>query len=81
LPEGKCSGRQLFVEGKPVQLISHGVAAGARSLDHLVGAGEKSWRDREAGLFRGLEVDDEIELHRLLDGKVAGVGSLQDAST
>jgi hypothetical protein len=36
-------------------------------------------RDREAELFRGLEVDDEIELHRLLDGKVAGVGSLQDA--
>ncbi len=36
------------------------------SIDDVVGTGEDCGRYREAEVFRGLEVDDEIEFHRLL---------------
>jgi hypothetical protein len=32
------------------------------SFDHLVGAREQHGRDREAERFRGLEIDDQLEL-------------------
>ena len=48
-------------------------------LDDLVGEQEdRSW-DGQAELAGGLQVDDEVELDRLLDRQVAGLGALQDA--
>src|SRR5215468_4049917 len=44
-------------------------------LDDLVCPREDRGRHREAKVFRGLEVDDEIELHRLLDRQIAGLGT------
>src|SRR5687768_15533096 len=41
------------------------------SLDHLIGPRQQRRRDGEAERFRGLEVDDELELRRSLDGEVA----------
>src|SRR5215510_10467453 len=41
------------------------------SLDHLVGAGEQRRWNFEAQRLRGCQIDDEIELRRLLDRKVA----------
>ena len=49
------------------------------SFDDLVGSGGIAGGYREAEVFRGLEVDDEIELHRLPDRQIAGLGALQDA--
>jgi hypothetical protein len=39
----------------------------AVSLDHLVSGGQKRFGDGEAERLGGLEVDDQIELGRLLD--------------
>ena len=39
-------------------------------LDHLVGAGEEGFGNGEADRFRGFDVDDELELGRLLDRQV-----------
>ena len=36
-------------------------------------------RDREPERLRCLEVDDEVEAHRLLDGEVGGLGALENA--
>jgi hypothetical protein len=43
----------------------------AGSFDHLVRAGEERGWNREAERPRGSEIDDQLEIRRLLDGKLA----------
>src|SRR5215472_6112508 len=43
----------------------------AQCHNRSFGAGEEHGRDREAERFRGAEIDDEIELGRLLDRDVS----------
>src|SRR5262249_47726423 len=47
-------------------------------LDDLVGPQQQRRRDREAERLGGLEVDDELELGRLLHRKIGGLGTFQD---
>src|SRR5215207_6430858 len=47
-------------------------------LDHLIGACEERGRDREPERLGGLEVDDKLELGRLLDREIGGLGTPQD---
>src|SRR5437764_11539271 len=47
-------------------------------LDDLVGPLEQRLRDGEPERFGGLEVDDQLELGGLLDGKIAGLRALED---
>ena len=47
-------------------------------FNQLVGAGEQAGRDREAKHLRGLKVDDELELCRLLNGQLCWLCPLQD---
>src|SRR5262244_657557 len=47
-------------------------------LDHLIGSGEERRRDCEPEGFGGLEVDDELEYGRLLDGEICRFRALQD---
>src|SRR6476659_2441376 len=47
-------------------------------FDHLVGADEKRWRNGQADRFSCGQVDNEIELGRLLDRKVGGLRPSQN---
>ena len=51
------------------------------SLDHLVRPRQQRRRDRQAEGLGRLEVDQQIELGRLRDGKVAGLAPLRILST
>jgi hypothetical protein len=45
----------------------------ARLFDHLVGAGEQRRRHLDAERLRGGQIDNQLELGRLLDRKVGGL--------
>jgi hypothetical protein len=51
----------------------------AHSFDHLVGNREQLVWNLEAKRLGGLEIDGQLELRRLLNGKIGRLGSLQDA--
>ena len=48
-------------------------------FDHLVGGGEQRRRHGEAKHPGGLVIDDQLELRRLHDRQVCGLGALEDA--
>ncbi len=54
-----------------------GTSASA-SLKHLISPQQQRRRDREAEGSRGLEVDDQFELGRLLDGEVGRLCAFQN---
>ena len=49
-----------------------------RSSDHLVGLEEECWGNRQAESLGGLEVDDQLELERLLHGQVGRLDAFED---
>src|SRR5215510_7636420 len=48
------------------------------SLNHLIRPRQQRWWDRQAESLGSLEVDDELELRRLLDRQVGGFRALED---
>ena len=48
------------------------------SSDHLIRPYQNIRRHRQADLFRCFQIDDELELDRLLDGKVGGLCAFQN---
>src|SRR5215831_18098659 len=48
------------------------------SFDHLVGSRKHVRRNRQPDLFRGLQIDDELELSWLLDRQIGWLCAFQD---
>ena len=51
---------------------------GNRLLDHLVGAREKRFGDRQPERFGRREIDDQLELRRLLHWNIGGLRTPQN---
>src|SRR6266540_4482209 len=49
-----------------------------RSFDDLVGTGQHRLRNRQPDRLGGFEIDDQLELRRLLHGKVCRLRALED---
>src|SRR5439155_22135231 len=49
------------------------------SFNDLIRPQQERWRDREAERLRGLHIEDQLELRRLLDREVGGLGALENA--
>src|SRR4051812_11199068 len=52
-------------------------SGGNRLFDDLVGAGQQRWRDCQPKRVCRSYVDNQIELGRLLEGKISGFRSLE----
>src|SRR2546425_10499175 len=58
--------------------LQAGQRSRAASLNHLVGAQQQLARYGDTDRFRGLQVDHELELSRLLDRQIAGFRAFED---
>ena len=47
--------------------------------NHLIRLEQEAWGDDQAERLGGLEIDDQLELHGLLDREVAWFGTFEDA--
>jgi len=69
----------MFIERAGVltrQIATHAPQQTGSLFDHLVSAVEKRWRNCDAEGVSGLEIDQELELCRLLDRNFRGLGAL-----
>jgi hypothetical protein len=48
------------------------------SSDDSIRSGQHVWRNREADLLGGFEIDNELELRRLLDRQVGWLSAFQN---
>src|SRR5262249_6614803 len=76
---GKDNDRDFFLHVFPSSLHSTLLTRPSFSLDHLVRSCQYVGRNRQADLLGSFQIDDELEFHRLLNGKIGRLGSLQDS--
>ena len=50
-----------------------------RLFDHLIRPYQHVRRNRQTDLLRRLQVNHHLEFHGLLDGKIGGLGALEDS--
>src|SRR5215831_17288265 len=62
----------------PITVMNARRSISVCSLDDLVGPDEDGLRDRESKSLGGFEVDEQLELGGLLDGKVGRFGSFEN---
>ena len=49
------------------------------SLNHLIRSHQHVWRNRQADLLSGLEIDHQLKLRRLLHREIGRLGALEDS--
>ena len=49
-----------------------------QSFDHAVGTKQDRWRDGEIEHPSGVQIDDQLELRRLLDRQIARLRAIED---
>ena len=57
---------------------SYGADCFPASSNHLIGPHQHVGRNRQADLLGGLQIDHKLELRRLLNGKIRGLGAFKD---
>lgn len=72
---------EKFFLGPVIQPQSLIPQSSARLLNHPISAAQDALWDRKSYLLRGSEIDDQVELRRLLDGEISRLGADQDNST
>ena len=74
-----CCAAEIFCPVPTTALsICNKDASGRRLLNYLVGLSEQSRRHGEPERLSTLEVDHKLELGRLLDGQIRGLGAFED---
>jgi hypothetical protein len=64
----------LLIQHSMTPILHHSVF----SSDHLIRSHQHVGRDRDANLLSGLEIDDQLELRRLLHGQIGRLRALQE---
>jgi hypothetical protein len=75
-PKADKRGRSWIVRFVPI--ATNAPQQIASLFDHLVGAGKQHRRHGEAECLRGLEVDDHLELGRLLNRQITWLFALEN---
>src|SRR5262245_39140422 len=60
------------------QIIFVFIVSASPLSNHLIRSRQHVGRNRQADLLGGFQIDDELELHRLLDRKIGGLRALQN---
>jgi hypothetical protein len=67
---GRCAAKEPDIQPRSTRSF--------RLLNHLVRVRQHRLGDREAQCLRGFQVDHQLELSRLLDGQVVGLGAFEN---
>ena len=70
--------QQIDVTGLVRWRIQFNPGIAAWLPDHPIRSYQHIRRNRQTDLLRGLQIDDEFKLHRLLDWKVCGLSAFED---
>ena len=68
----------LFILFAPVENRQSEIIGNLKSLDDFIRSRQHLLRNRQTDLLSGFEIDDELELLRLLDGQVGRLGTFQN---
>jgi hypothetical protein len=76
--DNNTEARGIYSHNLPRRVATHALQQKSLLFDDLVGTGQQRPWNRNTDGPRGLEIDGEIEFHRLLDWQIVRIGAVQD---